>query len=114
MHRASAIAARLRRLCPVVAFALAALGTSPAFAQSSSLFSATPSFGTISPNLGPRRDVFAPGGGVLSPPPSQQPLTAPPSPPPAAAANPMVPTGQVALALSARFGKDAPAIGGGL
>src|SRR5674476_309157 len=27
---------------------------------------------------------------------------------------PMVPAGQVALALSARFGKDAPVIGGGL
>jgi hypothetical protein len=49
------------------------------------------------------------GGGVTSPPP---PAAAPPMQAPAAA--PMVPAGQIALALGARFGRDPPAITGGL
>jgi hypothetical protein len=48
------------------------------------------------------------------PPPAAAPVPAPrpPAPPPAAA--PIVPAGQIALALSARFGRDPPAITGGL
>jgi hypothetical protein len=48
------------------------------------------------------------------PPPVAAPVPAPrpPAPPPAAA--PIVPAGQIALALSARFGRDPPAITGGL
>ena len=71
----------------------------PAYAQSS-LFSATPSTGMVSPG----------SGGQLAP--SQSPLPLPSSQPPLAM--PMVPAGQVALTLSARFGKDAPPVGGGL
>ena len=111
MNRPSAIAARLGWLRPVTAFTLVALGFSPALAQSSSLFSATPSIGSISPGLGSRGDAFGSGGGNSAP--SAQPLNTPNNAP-AAASMPMVPAGQVALALSARFGKDAAPIGGGL
>jgi len=53
---------------------------------------------------------LAPPGAVIAPPPP-----APAAPPPAAApAAPMVPSGQVALAVSARFGRDPPAITAGL
>jgi len=80
---------------------------------SNSLFSATPSTGLILPAPSGRSDVFAPGGALGSS--SQSPLPAPDSAASAPMAPmPMVPAGQVALALSARFGKDAPAIGGGL
>ena len=64
----------------------------------SSLFSTSPSINLLSPNSRSRGDVFGPGG-VLAPP-AQAPM--------------MVPAGQVALALSARFGKEAQPIGGGL
>jgi hypothetical protein len=53
--------------------------------------------------------LTAPGGGVASPPPA---AAAPPVT--VAPAAPMVPPGQVALAASARFGRDPPAITGGL
>jgi hypothetical protein len=86
----------------------------------SSLFSAAPSTGLISPGQGARSDVFGPAE-VLTPPPPPPP---PPPPSPLIAPNsamsampmpmPMVPAGQVALALSARFGKAEPSIGGGL
>ena len=98
------------RLWLVFALILCSLASHPALAQQSpgagSLFSATPSAGLISPRQGAQGDVFGPGG-VLAPP-AQTPLMMPP------AATPMVPAGQVALALSARFGKQAPPIGGGL
>jgi hypothetical protein len=74
-----------------------------AVAQSNSLFSAQPSMGMLSPGSSIRGDAFAPGGGA----PPQAPMMIP-SP------MPMVPAGQVALALSARFGKNAALIGGGL
>src|SRR3954471_6920480 len=48
---------------------------------------------------------------ALPPPPSQAP---PPAPPPAASTVPMVPAGQVALMVSARFGRDPLPITGGL
>ncbi|MDO8878714.1 MAG: hypothetical protein Q8M24_14995 [Pseudolabrys sp.] len=114
MISASAIAAFLPRPRPAMAasFALTALAAialawpSGAFAQSgtNSLFSAAPSTGLLSPNMGVRGEGF--GGGSLVP--QQPPPLAAPTP------MPMVPAGQVALALSARFGKDASPISGGL
>jgi len=91
-----------------VAATLALIALSPAAqAQNagSSLFSTAPTAGALAPNAGARGNMFAPSD-VLAPP------TAPL--PGAAAVIPMVPAGQVALALGARFGKDAPAITGGL
>ena len=88
----------------------------PAFAQAggNSLFSASPSTSLLSPNMGARGDGFGPSGGGLAPP-SQAPVAGPMTGPMAAPTPmPMVPAGQVALALSARFGKDAAPITGGL
>jgi hypothetical protein len=85
-----------------------------AIAQSlaqNSLFSATPSTGLISPAPATRNDIF--GSGSVLAPPAQSPLLSPNSGTPTASI-PTVPAGQVALALSARFGKDALPIGGGL
>ncbi len=74
------------------------------------LFSNTPSTGLIPPGPGaprrrlqPRRRAGRAGACRRSGPPDVAPQ-----------AMPMVPAGQVALALSARFGKDGPLIGGGL
>ncbi len=76
-----------------------------ASAQGNSLFSSSPSSGLLSPGSSARGEGFGSGGGLVPSP--QAPLTMP-------APMPMVPAGQVALALSARFGKDAPPISGGL
>jgi hypothetical protein len=108
MSSATAIGAR-RRLWPVLALILALIGPNAASAQSSgqnSLFSATPSTGLIAPSPATRGDVFGTGA---APAPTIMPNSATPTAP-----MPMVPAGQVALALSARFGKEAPVIGGGL
>ena len=119
MSAATAIAAARARLGASFVLMLALLGgstaiPSAALAQSSSsLFSATPSIGAISPGSGMRGDLFGLGGGMLAPSP-QSPMVAPSSPPAPVTQMPMVPAGQVALALSARFGKDAAEIGGGL
>jgi hypothetical protein len=88
--------------------------------SSNSLFSIAPSTGYILPTP-TRRDGFGPGTGL--PPPAQSPMPVAPNPATPGTASPtavapmsppMVP-GQVALSLSAHFGKDAPtAIGGGL
>ena len=89
--------------------ALAALLAPQAYAQTAqqdSLFSTAPS-GDFAPSPGLRGNVFSPGN-VLAP--LQTPLTMPPG----SEAMPMVPAGKVALSLSARFGKQAPAIKGGL
>jgi hypothetical protein len=57
-------------------------------------------------------DALGPGTAAPSKP---SPVTLPASPPtPFAQAAPVVPAGHVALALSARYGRDAPAIAGGL
>ncbi|HMJ41574.1 MAG TPA: hypothetical protein VK522_04745 [Pseudolabrys sp.] len=91
------IASRASR--PVVALLLAqflALTAPGAALAQSLLFSTSPSTGQISPGGGPA-------------PAAPNPLA-----PPNAVPMPMVPAGQSALTLSARFGKDAPAIGGGL
>jgi hypothetical protein len=96
---------------PVLAVFLCLLSSAPASAQDAgtgSLFSIAPANGGLtSPGKGSSVDVFAPGN-VLAPPKSS--LMVPNSGP----VIPMVPAGQVALALSARFGKDAPPIAGGL
>lgn len=86
-------------------------------------------------SIGPSQNLMPPGGpsGVLAPPqtpssplqlapPAAQPVALPPpaappptaSPPAAVPSVPMVPAGQVALMVSARFGRDPPAITGGL
>jgi len=91
------------------ALALALLMPMAAWAQSG-LFSAPPSGGLTAPNPATRGNVFTPDSVLAKPP--NAPLAMPPAA--AAAAIPMVPAGQAALALSARFGKDAGAITGGL
>jgi len=109
-----AIAAACGRLWPALALLLAVLAPGPAWTQKAdqnSLFSATPSTGLISPAPVTRGEVFGPGTSLTSP--SQWPgLSAPP--PRTDAPLLMVPAGKVALSLSARFGKDAPVIDGGL
>jgi hypothetical protein len=101
MSIAFAIAAARIRLLAAVTLILALLAPVAASAQSS-LFSAAPSSGFIAPSPPPaRNDPFNPGT-------PQTPMAGPVAP------MPMVPAGQVALTLSARFGKDAPPIGGGL
>jgi hypothetical protein len=122
------------RLLLAVAFAAAVIAGAPAFAQST-----PPGFETIPRppgSIGPSPTLVPPGAptGVLAPsgappanpmvlaPPSSQPVAlpspaAPPPAPPTATATPtvpMVPAGQVALMVSARFGRDPPAISGGL
>jgi hypothetical protein len=95
----------------ILAFMLAPAFSGVAGAQSSnSLFSLTPSTGYILPTPS-KRDGF--GASPALPPmaPAPAPNAAAPAPPVMPA---MVPAGQVALALSAHFGKDAPTIGGGL
>ncbi len=112
MSSAFAIAAAFRRFFQAIAIgfiaavaALAAPGSAIAQSGSNSLFSASPSTGLLSPNMGARGDGFGPRSNLA--PPSQAPMAAP-------TPMPMVPAGQVALALSARFGKDAAPITGGL
>jgi hypothetical protein len=82
-----------------VMLALAGAPSTRAYAQTSNL---------VSPDaLGPGSAApgkSSPGSGLTAPSPSA----------PFAQAVPMVPAGHVALALSARYGRDAPAIAGGL
>ena len=74
---------------------------------SGSLFSATPSLGAFAPAAPARSGEGFGGSGMLAPP-SQAPVMIPP------AAAPMVPAGQVALSLAARYGAQATPITGGL
>jgi len=95
-----------RWLWPVALVALCLLLPHVAVAQtssSSSLFSSAPSSGWSGPA---ERGALVGPGNVLVPP--AQPNAMPGMP------LPMVPAGQGTLALDARFGKDAPAITGGL
>jgi hypothetical protein len=114
MRIAPANAAVCGQLWPGLALILfllipgAALGQT---AEQNSLFLATPSTGLISPEPVTRGEVFGPGGALTSP--SQWPQIAPPRTTPNSPTL-MVPAGKVALALSARFGKNAPVIEGGL
>jgi hypothetical protein len=112
MLRAFAIIATRGRLWPAIGLALVAISPWPARGQApaqNSLFSAVPSTGLISPVPSTRSDIFGPSNLPPSPP-APNPNAAPAT----TASIPAVPAGQVALALSARFGKDAPPIGGGL
>ena len=112
MGSSSVIAAACGRLWPALMLMLAMLSPGGAWAQTpdrNSLFSSTPSTGLISPAPVTRGEVFGPGGTLSQP--AQWPSLAPRGDEQAA---PMVPAGKVALALSARFGKDAPLIDGGL
>src|SRR5690348_7453341 len=87
----------IRWLLP--ALAIASLAGAPAHAQSS-----MPSAGMIAPGganvFGPSSMLGSPGDSILRP--------------GGAAIPPIVPTGQVALSLSASFGKEAGPIGAGL
>jgi hypothetical protein len=101
-----AIVAAAGRLWPVFALVLGLLMPGMAVAQqpgAGSLFSSAPATGLLSPGQGTQGEVFG-GSGTL----------APASPPMMMPSTPMVPAGQVALALSARFGKQGPPIAGGL
>lgn len=55
-----------------------------------------------------------PGATIANPTPLAQPPAPPPAPPPVAQAAPIIPVGQVALGVAARYGHDAPPISGGL
>lgn len=118
MSSFTAIAAASGRLVPIRAAglllaAVASMYPGDARAQSGgSLFSSSPSTGLLSPNSTIRGDGFGPSGSGGLPPPPAPPQQATPMVMPSPM--PMVPAGQVALALSARFGKDAPPIAGGL
>jgi hypothetical protein len=125
---ASRSASPRRRLLAVLAFAVVMAG-SPALAQL-----LPPGFdnspprppGSIGPSLvppGPPSGVLTPPSGPMqlqSAPPASAPsqVLAPPPPPPSTATAvptvPMVPAGQVALMVSARFGREPPNITGGL
>jgi hypothetical protein len=111
MRKIPANAAARGRLWPEVALIFMLLIPGAASAQQSTgpniLFG--PSSGLISPQSITRGDAFVPGGAPQKPQwpgSSQKPAPEPPAL--------MVPAGKVALALSARFGKDAPQIDGGL
>lgn len=92
------------RLWLILAMLFALLpGVAQAQSNAGSLFSSAPSTGLLSPGQGAQGEGFGPGGVLASP---AQPLTLPSAP--------MVPAGQVALVLGARFGKQGPPIGGGL
>jgi len=112
------------RLLATIAFALG-------LASSSSAQTVPPGFDAVPRppgTIGGTQNLMPPGAssGVLAPPPSANPSPlqlAPPSPqpvalPPASAAVvpavPMVPAGQVALMVNARFGRDPPNIAAGL
>jgi hypothetical protein len=110
MNRSLATADVCGRLWPALVLVVAAVHPSGARAQNS-LFSATPSTGLISPAPATRGDIFGPSN---LPVPSSPPAQAPSNPAATTASIPPVPAGQVALALSARFGKDAQPISGGL
>lgn len=107
-----ATAARRGRLAPVLAFIFLPAIAPSAVAQTNSLFSAMPSTGLMSPLPSTRTDIFGPSS-LSSPPPAPRLPSAPNVEQPTASI-PAVPAGQVALALNARFGKDALPIGGGL
>jgi hypothetical protein len=102
---------RIPLLILALAFAPAFPDAAPA-QSSNSLFSLTPSTGYILPTPS-KRDGFGPSPALPPLAPAPAPNAAVPAPPVMPA---MAPAGQVALALSAHFGKDAAAttIGGGL
>jgi hypothetical protein len=114
MHRASATTAVCGRLLPAPGLILALVAINPPLAHAqapaqNSLFSAVPSTVLISPSPSTRTDIFGPSSLPPTPPaPTRNAV------PPTTASIPPIPAGQVALALSARFGNDTQPIGGGL
>jgi hypothetical protein len=127
-------APRFRQLLAIVFSAVLAMAGGRALAQQT-----PPGFETIPrppASVGSGQNMMPPGaGGVLAPPPSgaapadplvlapARPVALPPAAPPpqqppttatVTPAVPMVPAGQVALMVSARFGRDPPGITGGL
>ena len=116
MNRTAATAAWLDRLwlaALLAAFVVAPFAAKAQNLAQNSLFSATPSTGLISPVPATRSDIFGPSNLPMAPPPAAGPSQGPNSGN-TTGSIPVVPAGQVALALSARFGKDALPIGGGL
>ena len=116
MNRTAATAAWLDRLwlaALLAAFAVVPFAAKAQNLAQTSLFSATPSTGLISPVPATRSDIFGPSNLPMAPPPAAGPSQGPNSGN-TTGSIPVVPAGQVALALSARFGKDALPIGGGL
>jgi hypothetical protein len=93
-----------------IVFACAAAVSHEAGAQSrpgpSTLFSATPSGTTTFSPAGPGANLLSPGGTLLQNPPPN--VFAPVNP----STTQIVPAGQVAMVLSARFGRDQPITGG--
>jgi hypothetical protein len=111
----------LRRRTAVFAVLLSAVVPAPLLAQSMLSDPPRPPAPIGQPSSLPPAGLVAPGGGVTGPPLAVSPpqqlerSLAPVNPPPAAAPGaPIVPPGQVALAVSARFGRDPPPITGGL
>ena len=97
----------------LLAIVLPALAAQPALAQAEGqnpVLSVAPSNSLLAPGPAARGEPFGPGG-VLAPQTEWSPDTPRTNAPIAAS---VVPAGQVALALSARFGKSAPVIDGGL
>jgi hypothetical protein len=94
------------RRCAVAAAAMGLVFLAPveAFAQARNLL---PPQATAAAPLTP--GAASPGATMVSPIP-----LGPSAPPPMAQAAPIVPAGHVALAVAARYGHDAPQIGGGL
>jgi hypothetical protein len=108
------LAAARVQFWPALGLVLCLLCPATAFAQAggqNSLYSVSPSTSLITPEPVTRGEIFGPGGVLTAPQawPASPPHEAAPSAP-----TPMVPAGKVALALSARFGKDAAPIGAGL
>ena len=102
--------APIRRILPLFAVVLALFLPTASRAQDGSLLSAVPSTGLLSPGKATGDSAFGPGGVMAAP--SQGTLAYPNAMSPGPA--PLVPAGQAALMLSARFGKDMPPITGGL
>jgi hypothetical protein len=99
----------------MIMLAAASLAAGEADAQSGGLFSTPPVPPAPIPQAPPPAALTSPGGGVSAPSAAQSALPPAPSPPAAPTqSSPVVPPGQVALAVSARYGRDAPAINSGL
>jgi hypothetical protein len=92
--------------CRVAALALALVLCAPVCA-SAQMRNLAPPQATAGAPVPP--GAGSPGATIVAPTP-----LAPPAPPPMAQAAPIVPAGHVALAVAARYGRDAPLIGSGL
>jgi hypothetical protein len=104
------------QLWPVLAIVLPLLAPQAALAQEggqNSLLSSAPTSGPIASGSATRGEPFGPGG-VLAPQPEWPSAKPRANAPTAPNVMPAVPAGQVALALSAHFGKNLPPIDGGL